>query len=240
MTMSMVIVTIDNRSPVASRQRTVENMWEEVEAECVRTIECGELDQTIHLSRRHRWKPLAFDVDDRIAVVVVALRGKRAGGSIRTYDFHRRDDVWVCVGFGGGSGGGGQIDDRLLPGRPEPGDRWFVAHGSGSFRVPSVRRRMIGGGYARHAVILTASGVAQTDVRGHRLPVADHGFVCVAWRGRSMPDIQLLDSNGDVLDCVTRRDSSIRSRPPSLVRLYRRVFLHSDRGEWFNYAPRQP
>lgn len=96
-------------------RRTVEDMWKEIEAECIRTIERGAVDETIYLSRRHRWKPLAFDVNGEVAVVVVAQRGKRTGGSIHGIAFHRRRNTWVCVGSPGVIDGG--PEDRQLPPR---------------------------------------------------------------------------------------------------------------------------
>ena len=57
-------------------------VWEDIEAECIRTIERGEVDESFRLSRRHRWRLLAVDVHGDDAVVVVATRGKRSGGEI--------------------------------------------------------------------------------------------------------------------------------------------------------------
>ncbi len=85
-------------------------MWEEIDAECMRIIERDEVDQTIRLSRRHRWKPLAFDIAGDAAVVVVATRGKRAGGQVTSLCFERRGSIWE---YAARSGAG--VDDPVLP-----------------------------------------------------------------------------------------------------------------------------
>jgi hypothetical protein len=95
---------------------------EVIEAECLRTLARGSIDESIRYSRRHRWKPLAFDVGGDRAVVVVATRGKRRNGPITSHHFERQGATWEPTGLGGSGG-----DDPGLPARPSPGPPWVQA-----------------------------------------------------------------------------------------------------------------
>lgn len=204
-------------------------------AECVRTIDRAEIDQSIRLSRRHRWKPLAYDVDADVATVVVATRGKRTGGSVTAFHFELEDGRWVF----NGSGGGGR-DVPELPPRPMPSSRWFSLDSAGTCarrrRRPWPARRRS----AHHAVLRPSQGVAIVEVGDRRRVVAEHGYVCVVWQGHEPPEVSLLDNAGRRVDCVTGSDLSFRHRLPWRVRLRRHLRCRSRPGDWFNYAPRHP
>lgn len=215
-------------------RRTLRLVREEIQAECIRTIERGAVDDSFHFSRRHRWKPLAVDVHGDDAIVLVATRGKRTGGGITAHHYRRRDGSWTSIGSGGGGG-----DDRTLPPRPTPGERWF-RHMSSGMSVDSQTKGLFRSKRVNHLDLQVAAGVAQVEWRRRHRTAADHGFVCVVWRGRSMPKIKLFDSAGDRVDAVDRRDiqSPIR-RMPWRARIRYAIFRRFHRGEWFNYAPRR-
>lgn len=217
----------------ASDRPTVRFVWEDIEAECIRTIECGAVDDSFRLSRRHRWKPLAVDVEGDDAVVVVATRGKRTGGEITTRQYRRRDGIWVS-GFCGGGG----TDDRALPSRPVPDEGWFrvVSHG---MSVCHERKGFLRPKRVRHLVVQVAEGVTEVEWRGRRRAVVEHGFVCVIWRGRAMPTVELFDSGdervGEVGRAATRGPLHLM---PWRARVSYAVFGRFHGGEWFNYSPR--
>lgn len=211
-------------------------MWEEIEAECLRTIERGQVDETIRLSRRHRWKPLALDVHGDVAVVVVARRGKRAGGSIQGIPFHRRADEWVCVGSPGVVAG--SADDRFLPPRG-PGCGGVQWSSGGGTRLVSTPWWSFGRRFVSHRVFQVPEGVSHLEAHGRRAEVSAHGFGCVVGRGRRMPAVTLLDAEGRPLERLTARSSSLRRGMPWSARLHRWLTAPSHRSEWFNYAPRR-
>jgi len=141
-------------------------MWEEIEAECIRTLERGEIDHAIRLSRRHRWKPLAFDVNGDVAVVVVAQRGKRTGGSVHGIAFHRRRNAWVCVGSPGVIDGG--PEDRQLPSRGPAGSRGFRWSSGGGTRLALTRWWSFGRHFVQHRAFQVHEGVAHVETHGRR------------------------------------------------------------------------
>lgn len=203
-------------------------------AECLRSVERGEVDDSFRLSRRHRWKPLAIDVHGDEAVVVVATRGKRIGGAVTTQKFRRREGQWSPVGWSGGGG-----DERTLPMRPPPGERWFRLDSSGmsvDSQATGIGRRS----QVHHLVVQVAEGVSHVGCRGRRRLVADHGFVCAVWRGRSMPSLEMFDGAGRSLDTVGRADlRSPMRQMPWRARVRYAIFQRRRPGEWFNYAPRR-
>jgi hypothetical protein len=204
-------------------------MWEDMEDECLRTIERGEIDHSFRYSRRHRWKPLDVDIDGDMAVVAVATRGKRQGGGVTARRYRRNGD-WHLEA----AGGAGDEAPTLRP-RPVPGARWFVLDSTGGSQQEQPTRRPKATVQVHDAVILAAEGVAMVERRGRRSPVADHGFVCVVWAGRTFPGIDLLDDEGRRLDRVTERDVQ-RPQPRLLwhLALRRRLWERSHAGGWFN------
>lgn len=211
--------------------RTLRFVWDELDAECVRSIERGSVDDSFRLSRRHRWKTLAVDVDGDVAIVLVATRGKRVGGEISCREYRRRAGGWDLFGSGGGGGG-----NRTLPSRPAPADRWFQTVSSGMSRDMSARwpmRRRI-----RHLEFQAADGVSHVEWRERRRAVAPHGFVCVVWRGRSMPRVDLMDLLGRRVDVIRRRDGlSPELGIPWRARIRYALFRRFHHDEWFNYSP---
>ena len=202
----------------------------EIEAECVRTLERGAIDPSFGFSRRHRWKPLAFDIDDR-AAVVVAQRGKRHGSALVTYTYEHTQKVWRLAGVDGV-----ELVDRSLPPRlSEPGD-WFTVLNHRGQMTPAGPRRLS----QQPVILLLGQEVAITERHGVRTEVPDHGIICIAATGRSAR-VQLLDVDGAHLTTVTERDLS-RPGPvlPWLVRLRMRMWLRREHAvdEWFNYASR--
>jgi len=223
-------------------------MRSEVDDECARSLERGSIDESIHLSRRHRWKPLAMDSVGDVAVIVVAERGKRFKLSIEARLMERRDDgSWTPVSshsMGSGS------SDPALPSRSNGSRRTFdvliagVRGRSCPSRFVAVRRR------PSFRVLLVASNVAAVEFRAQRRTVPEHGFVCLMWDGASRSDVRFFDSGGVLLDVLTRDALRVRRavllsrRLPVALRIAvwtnhrRRTF--SSVVDWFNYRPLGP
>lgn len=210
---------------------------EDIQAECIRTIERKVVDDSYRFSRRHRWKPLAFDVHGDDAVVLVATRGKRTGGGITAHLYCRREGGWVPMGSGGGGGGG---ENRTLPLRPAPGERWFLPASNG-MSLDSETTGLLRSKHVCYLAFQVAEGVSHAQWRGHRRAVPDHGFVCVVWRGRSMPTVELFGLDGGRVDELGREElrSPVRRLPWHARVRYLVFHRFRRRGEWFNYAHRR-
>jgi hypothetical protein len=209
-------------------------VWEDIEAECIRTIERGEVDESFRLSRRHRWRLLAVDVHGDDAVVVVATRGKRSGGEIAARQYLRRGGLWVARGAGASGS-----DDRALPSRPGSNEGWFrvVSHG---MSVDHKHKRFLRPRRVHDLVVQVAEGVTEVAWRGRRTAAAEHGFVAVVWRGRAMPTVELFGSGGERVGEIGRAATRgpLQAMPWS-ARVRFEVFRRFHKDEWFNYAPRR-
>lgn len=206
--------------------RTVAGVWDEVLAECVATLERRAVDDTIRLSRRHRWKPLAVDIDGDLGAVAVATRGKRSGQGIWWVVGRRSGGTWTVEP----AGGGGHDGDPTLEERPAGPE------------APVWRFRNAGGVGVRYALVQVRDDVVEAAWRGRRHRVAEHGLVAVVWRGSGRgPSLVFHDDVGSILGSC---------RPPAQgsTRLPWRVALGSLRhgrrslrrrespGGWFRYG----
>jgi hypothetical protein len=208
-------------------------VFEEVEAECIRTVERGAIDDSIRFSRRHRWKPLAFDCDGDDAVVLVAQRGKRAHAWLTTYALRRSASGWTIVHASGVYITDDDGHDPRLRDRSDlPADWLEVTMGGRSADEEGTRLDL------HHAVIEAGRSVAFLEWRGERRQVADHGYVCLVWRGRSAPETVGLDADSRVVARLEPKDfGSLFERLPWHVRARIRAMQRRHPDEWINYSP---
>lgn len=92
------------------------------------------------------------------ATMLVATRGKRAGGQISSHRYIRLDDAWVGVGWNGGGG-----EDRALPSRSDPDESWFRTEGAGT-GVDQASKRLLQSRRVHNLVVQVAEGVAEGSV----------------------------------------------------------------------------
>ena len=200
-------------------------MWEEREAQYIRAIEDGVVDDTAP-SRRRRHKVLAVDRDGDIAAVLTASRGKRRNSQLTTYRFGMEDGSWIPLG-GGGSG----TDEPRTPDRTTLPPRSIRSE---------VRGSSGGGRSAIHDVVIRAGADIETlRWRGRYRTVSPTGYAVVVWRGRQMPAVTAYDAHmrlvDDELEAIRIR--SPFARLPWRVRVRRALTARRHKGEWFNYAP---
>ena len=207
--------------------RTLARMWEERQAECIRAIEHGVLDDRAP-SRRQRHRVLAVDRDGDIAAVLEATRGKRRGSSVVAHAFRRETGTWISMG----SAGTGSDDPRME-------DRSTV--NSGSITIETAGS--IGGRQRRvihDAVIRVGPEVETLRWRGTDRPVSPTGFAIVVWRGRRSPTVEAFEAAGGLVDRRNlERARASRRRIPWRVRLRMMLARRRSDGDWFNYAPRR-
>jgi len=190
-----------------------------LEAEALRIIERGEIDPTVQLSRRHRWKPLALDITGDLGTVLIAVRGKRVNVAAWavTYDLMRESPSLLR------SSGLLRHREPHLPVRPS-----FVVS-----RRPASSSSSTSFGGMWSAMWLLVAEAHTYEVRGERYPVADHGYIVAAGRGRRGPPIT-------VFDAVGRNLGILKTGPPGRVlRTPIRRTKRLPEGSWFNYAPRR-
>jgi hypothetical protein len=208
-------------------------VFEEVEAECIRTVERGEIDDSLRFSRRHRWKPLAFDRDGDDAVVLVAQRGKRANAWLTVYTLRRGETDWTIVHSSGASI---RDDDDRVPRLRERSDLpadWLEVTMGGRSADEEGRRLDL-----HHAVIEAGRSVAFLEGRDERRQVADHGYLCLVWRGRTAPEVVGLDADSRVVARLVPKDfGTLFERLPWHVRVRVRAMRRRHPDEWFNYSP---
>ena len=179
-----------------------------IEEGCKAVVLAGAVDDSIVLSRRHRWKPLAVDVHDGVGAVLFAARGKRSGLLTASMIFDLRGTAMPRgrVGSYGRSEGKPYLPQRQ-PKSPS-GDLASRASWSriDAFQVASWQLVDEVEAWAPHG-----------EVRG----VAGHGFVVMVWHGRRRPRIRTFGDGGQVLGRLTP------GRTPHRVRSACRPFLRS-------------
>ena len=201
-------------------------MWEEREAQYIRAIEDGVVDDAAP-SRRRRHKVLAVDRDGDIAAVLIADRGKRRNGHLTTYLFERQDGSWEPLGGGGSGTEDPRTPDRstIPPRSIEPGSRG--ASGSGRSAI-------------RDVVIRVGTDIETLRWRERYRTVSPTGYAVVVWRGRRMPAVTAYDADMRLVDELEAvRIRSPFARLPWRVRVRRALTSWRHKGEWFNYAPRR-
>lgn len=158
-----------------------------IREECIRTLRRGAIEDSIRLSRRHRWKPLAMHVHDHMGAVLVARRGKRAGLSVRAHCFDLRDDPPTPVRLPAG------FDEDA----PTIEQRRSLTDLSGA---PFMTAASIGHVEWWCVCMQLASEVRTWRLGGEVHAVADHGWIVVIGYGQDGPRIQFFDGQGGVID----------------------------------------
>lgn len=184
-------------------------------AECIRTLRSETIDESILLSRRHRWKPLAMDVHDGVGVVLVARRGKRAGLGIRLvgFDLHQEPPGLLHMQ-------GGYDDDA-----PVLAARATIAEwGAGPLMVSSLS----GSDGWWWLCAQVKEDARSWELRGTVRPVAAHGWLVAIGRDGRRPEIPVFDRQGNTLGMLSTTMRSLR--PPGV--------LPDDTRGWLNYRPR--
>ena len=201
-------------------------MWEEREAQYIRAIEDGVVDDTAP-SRCRRHKVLAVDRDGDIAAVLTASRGKRRYSELSTHVFTMEGGVWHSHGSGGSG-----TDDPRTPDRSSIPPRSITKDNSGSMGS--------GRSAIRDVVIRVGTDIETLRWRGRYRAVSPTGYAVVVWRGRRMPSVTAYDAAmrlvGDLEPVETR---SPLTRLPWHVKVRRALTTWRHKGEWFNYAPRR-
>ena len=167
-------------------------------AESRRLIEDGLPDGPVRLSRRHRFAPLAVDVDGDVA----AARFLRRGVACYWDDTHlltRHPEAgWLVLG--GGSGGSGELWSAETFGRLRASVRPGAVETEGSTSVRDDGRRPP---WIRAAELVAAPDVAAVVVNGRRrIAVPPHGRLVVVWRSLRRPRLSALDAAGHELSSL--------------------------------------
>ncbi|GAA4457634.1 hypothetical protein [Phytohabitans houttuyneae] len=173
-------------------------------AESVRLIADGLPDRPVRLSRRHRFAPVAVDVDGDIA----AARFLRRGAGCFWDETHLlvadAPGGWRRLGSGGSSHGtedhAGTEFERARQGIA-PHDV-VVGGGAGALR-DSDRLLPWRGRWVQTASLLAGSGIARVTVKGRELHVPYHGHLVVVWQTRRPPSVAAHDAAGRPVRAVT-------------------------------------
>ena len=180
-------------------------------AESRRLIEDGLPDGPVRLSRRHRFAPLAVDVDGDVA----AARFLRRGVACYWDDTHlltRHPEVgWLVLGGGGGSSGGLWSAEEFVAARGSVRPGAVETEGGSSVRDDRGRPPWI-----RAVGLVAAPEVAAVVVNGsRRIAVPPHGRLVVVWRSLRRPRLSALDAAGHEL---SSRKISTDLRMPEMYR----------------------
>ncbi|MFN8052379.1 MAG: hypothetical protein U0Q22_13115 [Acidimicrobiales bacterium] len=200
--------------------------WAAIDAECLAAIRAGSVGETRPISRRHRHQVLGVDVVGSRAVVLLAIRGKRAGRAVTARSYRRGADGWRQA-----SSSSTGDDDAAMPPRTAAGigrafDHPVIAHGGSAFwRV--------------------TGAVTSYRCRNVTRPVPEHGWIVVVVSPLPARPVQLLDAGGRVLAVVPVRDrrrwrhrfmmGALRLR--LVVRRRPRATDDDPDDGWFNYSP---
>lgn len=186
---------------------------DEVLAECIRTLRLEAIDESMLLSRRHRWKPLAMDLHDGGGAVLVARRGKRARLTITAFCFDLDAVPPALMHLAAGT-------HRELPVLPP---RTSIAQWGGG---PLMSRSLSGSGTGWWCMCAQLKLEAHSwRLRGVTRPVAPHGWIVAIGRDHHRPSIRVFDEGDNSLGVVSTRRWYRRSR-----------WVHrSFEGGWFNY-----
>jgi hypothetical protein len=177
----------------------------------VRTRSVG---PTRPLGRRHRWELLSLDVNDDVAVVAVARRGKRKGLTAETHRFVRRAEGWEWDG----SGPALSFDEPTPPRRSAEGsDTWSSSSSDETIWIWQL-----------------VENAAWVRLDGRTRPVPDHGFIVTIGDGKRRR-FEVLDTSGSVLGLLA-------DDRPLLPRHVRALsWLHgagrAKAGGWFSCSP---
>jgi hypothetical protein len=166
-------------------------------AESRRLIADGLPDRPVRLSRRHRFAPVAVDVDGDIAGTRFVRRGVGCFWD-ETHLLTRTGPDWRYHGGGGGSSGGPwstdafeRARDELAPGHVHVDEGPAVRIDADSGWLPWAGR------WLRAAQLLAGRGVAEVLVDDRRrLAVPHHGHLVVVWASRRPPRVSARDAEG--------------------------------------------
>ena len=163
-------------------------------AESLALIEAGTQPTARRLSRRHRFAPLAVDVEGVVAATMFLRRGS-GDDWLEIWVLERRAGEWHVLGGGGGTGG-----DDVLAGRPTQPAHGPQLHLNGSGWVRRTRGgRLWSAPGVTYAHVRAAHGVAALRVFDRELAVPDHGNLVVVWTRRRAPRAEALAADGTVL-----------------------------------------
>jgi hypothetical protein len=166
----------------------------DVLVECQRLIASGLPDRPVRLSRRHRFAPVAVDVDGGIAAARFLRRG---AGSVHdeTHLLTGDGQSWTYRGGGGSYSFGPWSAEDFEHARDEvPADRVQVGSGP-AVRVNSPGWLPISSRWLRSTDLLVGRNVASVVVDGRRrLVVPPHGHLIVVWPGRRPPHVSAQDA----------------------------------------------
>lgn len=171
-------------------------------AESLRLIADGSPDRPVRLSRRHRFAPVAVDVDGDVAATRFVRRGVGCFWD-ETHLLTRDGSGWRLLGGGGAASDGSWSTEefekargRLSAGQVEVECGPAVRHDAG----PSHGR------WIRATQLLAGAGVAVVVVDDRRrLTVPYHGRLVVVWASPQPPKLFALDAAGRKLANVALR-----------------------------------
>jgi hypothetical protein len=167
----------------------------DVEAESRRLIADGLRDQTVRLSRRHRFVPLAVDVDGDIACTRFVRRGAGCFHD-ETHLLTRAGHLWTYRGGGGGDYFDRWSTDEFYRARDELGPDGLEIQGGPSVRL-DYRWLPLPGRSVRATHLLVGRSVIEVVVDGRRrLMVPGHGRLAVVWASRRPPRVSARDAAG--------------------------------------------
>lgn len=186
-------------------------------AECIRTLRSGAIDESIRLSRRHRWKPLAMDMHDGAGAVLVARRGRRARLTVTAFCFDLGHEPPELMALSAGT----HREPPVLP------PRTSIAQWGGGPLMSSSLSGSSGTGWWCMATQLKLEAHSW-ELRGVRRPVAPHGWIVAIGRDHGRPSIRVFDARDRPLGRVSTRRRSLRP-----LRARRRFD-----GGWLDHRPR--
>jgi len=173
--------------------------------ESVRLLQGGTPSRVLRLSRRTRHVPVAVDRDGDVAVTMFLRRGVSGEPWIDVHSLERAGGKWRLLGGGGGNAGDTLFVPR--PNRGQAGSPGITLDGGGTVRNGD---RLVSWGvrWVRWAELRLAAEVAALEVRGRRIPVAEHGVAVVVWTSRNRPAVMALGRADDELGRVPLPDWS--------------------------------
>ncbi len=181
-------------SPATPAGAYLPQMAYDYEAESRKLIAEGLPSRPVGLSRRHRFAPLAVDVDGNLA----ATRFLRRGVSSYSDDTHLlvrgADGLWRVLGGGGGETGEPWSTDAFLAAR--------VALAPDELEIEGGAGVSHGSSWVSSAQILAGREVASIRVGARELVVPAHGRLVVVWSAPDPPVVTANDAEGRELTTV--------------------------------------
>ena len=175
----------------------------DVLAESRRLIADGLPDGPVRLSRRHRFAPVAVDVDGDIACTRFVRRGVGCFWD-DTHLLIRDGPDWMYRGGGGAGSGGPWSAEAFEAARDEVGPDQLRADGGASVRIDADGWLPWKGRWLRVTELLAGRRVAEVLVDDRRrLAVPPHGHLVVVWASHRAPRVSARDAAGRELTGFT-------------------------------------